>query len=128
MLAFLGKYEPQIYAALRIVAGFLFLWHGLQKLFGIPVPPPAMPAFVIYVAGPIELLGGLLVLVGLFTRPAAFVCSGEMACAYWMVHAGRGLLPLQNGGELAVLYCFVFLFIAARGSGIWSIDGASRPP
>ena len=125
MLAFLSRYEPQLYAALRIVTGFLFLWHGLQKLFATPSPPPPeVPPFVLYGAGPIELVGGTLVMLGLFTRPAAFLCSGLMAAAYWMAHGSRALLPVQNGGELAVLYCFVFLYIAARGGGIWSVDGA----
>jgi putative oxidoreductase len=106
-----------------MVVGFLFLWHGAQKLFGFPSPVPgAVPAFITYVAGPIELLGGILVMVGLFTHWAAFICSGQMAVAYWMVHATQALLPLENKGELAVLYCFAFLFIAAQGGGIWSID------
>src|SRR5215470_16878897 len=111
------------YALLRIVAGFLFLWHGLSKIFGIPMaPPPGAPAFVIWVGGGIELVGGALVMIGLFTRVAAFIASGEMAAAYWMAHGTRALLPIQNQGELAVIYCFVFLFIAAYGPGIWSVD------
>ena len=84
-----------------------------------------MPAFIGFVAGPIELGGGLLLLVGLYTRWAAFLCSGLMAAAYWMAHGSRHLLPMINEGELAALYCFVFLFIAAKGPGIWSVD-ASR--
>jgi putative oxidoreductase len=117
-------YREQTYALLRIMTGFLFLWHGLSKLFGIPTPaPPEAPAFVLYVAGPIELIGGALVMVGLLTRWAAFVSSGLMAAAYWMAHGFNALLPVQNQGELAALYCFVFLFIAAAGPGIWSIDG-----
>ena len=125
MAEFMKPYVPQTYALLRIVAGLLFLWHGASKLFGFPVPAPDAPAPIIYVAGPIELVGGSLVMVGLFTRWAAFLCSGLMAAAYWMGHGTKGLFPLQNGGELAALYCFVFLFIAAHGSGIWSAD-ASR--
>jgi putative oxidoreductase len=82
-----------------------------------------VPAFVTWIGGPIELIGGTLVMIGLFTRWAAFVASGEMAAAYCMAHAPRGPLPLVNQGELAVLYCFVFLYIASRGSGIWSVDG-----
>jgi putative oxidoreductase len=125
MLSSLATYEPQIYAALRIVTGFLFLWHGAQKLLGIPSPPPPeAPAFVLYTAGPIELIGGILVMIGWLTRPAAFLCSGLMAAAYWMAHGFQALLPVQNQGELAALYCFVFLFIAARGGGIWSVDGS----
>ncbi|HWP66174.1 MAG TPA: DoxX family protein [Candidatus Limnocylindria bacterium] len=119
-------YESQLYAAMRIVTGFLFLWHGASKLLGIPTPPPPdAPAFVIWVAGTIELVGGLLVMIGLFTRPAAFVSSGLMAFAYWMGHGLNALLPIQNKGELAALYCFVFLYIAARGAGRWSVEGRS---
>jgi putative oxidoreductase len=122
---FLRQYEPQTYAALRIVTGFLFLWHGMQKLFGFPGEmPPGVPGFIIWTAGPIELVGGVLVMIGLFTRVAAFLCSGLMAFAYWMGHGMNALLPVQNQGELAALYCFAFLFIAARGPGIWSVDGA----
>ena len=124
MASFLRSYEPQVYALLRMVTGFLFLWHGTQKLFAFPVPPPPVPPFVIAIAGPIELLGGLLVMIGLFAGWAAFLCSGLMAFAYWMVHGPQALLPIQNGGELAVLFCFVFLYISARGSGIWSVDAA----
>jgi putative oxidoreductase len=121
---FMKAFTAQTYALMRIVVGFLFLWHGTQKLFGVPVPPPPLPSFIIYIAGPIELVGGLLVCIGLFTRWAAFLCSGLMAVAYWMVHGTQALLPIANGGELAVLYCFVFLFISAQGSGIWSADAA----
>jgi putative oxidoreductase len=125
MATFMKSFDAETYALLRIVAGLLFLWHGSQKLFGFPPAPPSgevPPAFIIYVAGPIELIGGTLVMLGLFTRWAAFLCSGLMAAAYWMAHGLNGLFPIQNRGELAVLYCFVFLFIAARGAGIWSAD------
>jgi len=122
---FMNRFSSQTYAALRIVTGLLFLWHGCSKLFGFPTKPPAgVPDFVLYVAGPIELVGGALVMIGLFTRWSAFLCSGLMAAAYWMAHGTKHLLPLQNGGELAALYCFVFLFISAQGAGIWSIDAA----
>lgn len=124
MASFLRSYEPQVYALLRMVTGFLFLWHGTQKLFAFPVPPPPVPPFVIAIAGPIELVGGLLVMIGLFAGWAAVLSSGLMAFAYWMVHGPQALLPIQNGGELAVLFCFVFLYISARGSGIWSVDAA----
>ena len=125
MAIFMRSYEPQTYALLRIVAGFLFLWHGMQKLLGFPGEVPAgAPPFVIFVAGPIELVGGTLVMIGLFTRGAAFLASGLMAFAYWLGHGTRALLPLLNHGELAVLYCFVFLFISARGPGGWSVDAA----
>ena len=124
---FMKRFETQSYALLRIFTGFLFLWHGSQKLLGIPGEAPAgAPAFIIYVAGPIELVGGILILVGLFTRWAAFLCSGLMAGAYWLAHGTQSFLPLLNGGELAVLYCFVFLFISAHGAGIWSIDDARK--
>lgn len=127
MKSFMTKYGSHCYALMRIVAGFLFLWHGVQKLFGFPSGMPAgVPAFITYVAGPIELLGGILVMIGLFTSWAAFLASGLMACAYWMAHGTKALLPLQNNGELAALYCFVFLFIAAQGSGIWSIDAIRK--
>jgi putative oxidoreductase len=123
MLGFLSRFQSEAYALLRIVSGFLFSWHGVQKLFGFPAPPPPdAPGFVIFVAGPIELACGALVMLGLLTRPAAFLSSGLMACAYWMAHGTAHPLPLVNHGELAALYCFVFLCIAARGCGIWSID------
>jgi putative oxidoreductase len=125
-MEFMKAREAETYALMRIVIGFLFLWHGVQKLFGWPQPmPPDVPAFVIWVAGPLELFGGILVMIGLFTRPTAFVLSGLMACAYWMAHGTKALLRSMNGGELAAIYCFVFLFISARGSGIWSLDGGA---
>lgn len=136
MAAFMKPYSAQTYAAMRIVTGFLFSLHGAQKLLGWPAPMPegAAPAFVIWIAGPIELIGGLLVMIGLQTRWAAFLSSGLMAAAYFMAHAFtkvgemgyRGLSPTNNGGELSVLYCFVFLYIAARGAGIWSADGPEK--
>ena len=127
MPTFMRGYEPQTYALLRIVSGFLFLWHGMQKLFGFPGHlPPDIPAFITWIAGPIELVGGVLVMLGLFTRWAAFLSSGLMAFAYWMGHGTHALLPVVNQGELAVLYCFLFLFISARGPGIWSLDAARR--
>ncbi len=116
------RFSGETHALLRIKAGLLLLWHGSQKLFGFPQAPPDAPAFIIYVAGSIELVGGILVTIGLFTRQAAFVCSGLMASAYWMAHGAKHLFPLVNGGELAALYCFVFLFIAANGAGMWSAD------
>lgn len=125
MAHFMRRFDKETYALLRIMAGLLFIWHGTSKLFGFPVPPsPDAPAFVIYLGGAIELVGGGLVAVGLFTRWAAFLCSGMMAVAYWMAHGTHHLFPLVNKGELAVLYCFVFLSIAAHGAGKWSIDGA----
>lgn len=127
MKPFMSAYNAQGYALMRIVVGFLFLWHGAQKLFGIPVPMPGpAPAFITNVAGPIELVGGALIMIGLLTRWAAFVTSGQMAVAYWMAHGTKALLPIQNNGELAVLYCFVFLFISTQGGGIWSLDALLR--
>jgi putative oxidoreductase len=132
MRLFISKYSEYCYALMRIVVGFLFLWHGAQKLFGFPPGMPAgVPAFITYVAGPIELVGGILVMIGLFTHWAAFIASGQMAFAYWIGHGTKALLPLVNQGELAVLYCFVFLFIAARGGGVWSVDSlckCGKPP
>lgn len=127
MAAFMTGFAAQTHALLRIVAGFLFLCHGGQKLLGFPVPMPEGFAMnpMLYVAGGIELVGGLLVMVGLFTRWAAFLCSGLMAAAYWMAHGMNALFPIANGGELAALYCFVFLYLSAHGAGIWSVD-ASR--
>ncbi|MBF8291764.1 MAG: DoxX family protein [Steroidobacteraceae bacterium] len=124
MAALMQRFGGQTYALMRIMTGFLFLWHGSQKLLGFPLPAPDAPAFIIYIAGSIELIGGVLVMFGLFTRWAAFLCSGLMAAAYFMGHAKQGFFPLINKGELAALYCFVFLFISAHGSGIWSVDGA----
>jgi putative oxidoreductase len=124
MAPFMARYSSQTYALMRIVTGLVFLWHGTGKLLGFPEKVPDAPAFVLYVAGPIELVGGALVMVGLFTRWAAFACSGLMAAAYWMAHGTNHLFPQVNGGELAVLYCFVFLFISSKGAGIWSIEGS----
>lgn len=130
MDGFLGNFSPYVYALLRIVTGFLFVWHGAQKLFNFPpqqLPPGAAApqglSPLMAVGGAIELVGGLMVMFGLFAGIAAFVCSGMMAVAYFMAHFKTdALLPIQNRGELAVIYCFVFLYIAARGSGAWSID------
>lgn len=122
---FMKDYGEQTYALLRIVAGFLFFFHGSQKLVGFPPPASEAPAFIIYVAGGIELVGGILVMIGFCTRWAAFVCSGLMAAAYWMAHGTQALLPIANQGELAAVYCFVFLAISARGAGIWAVDAAN---
>lgn len=121
-MGFLDKYKEHTYALLRIMAGLLFLAHGIQKFFNFPTdfPWPLNP--VTMAAGGIEIVGGALIVIGLFTRPTAFICSGMAAAGYWMAHGTQGLFPIANGGETIVLYCFIFLFIAARGSGIWSLD------
>jgi putative oxidoreductase len=122
MPAFLSPHEDRIYASLRIVAGFLFMSHGIQKIFGALGGAELSP--MLWVAGGIELVGGAMVMVGLYTGWAAFLCSGQMAVAYFLVHQKQGLLPILNKGELAALYSFVFLFIAARGARLWSLDAA----
>ena len=122
-MKFLNRCSEPIYAATRIVVGFLFMAHGLQKLFGLfGGSPGGTPSALIYSAGGIELVGGILVMIGLFTRFSAFICSGTMAVAYFMAHQKGGVLPIQNHGELAALYCWIFLFMAAKGSGVWSVD------
>lgn len=128
-LPFLSTRAPQLLALLRIVSAYLFLLHGSAKLLGVP----HMEMFdnlellsLIGLAGVLELVGGVLLLVGLYSRPVAFVLSGEMAFAYFIGHASRGTpqLPLLNGGESAVLFCFVFLYVAAAGPGAWAVDTA----
>ena len=127
MERWLGRYSAYIYALLRMVAGFLFFQHGLQKLFGIPgTQPPVDLMTQVGLAGVIELIGGVLIAVGLFTSPVAFIASGEMAVAYFQMHAPRGFWPLVNGGELAALYSFLFLYFAAVGSGKWSVDSLRK--
>lgn len=122
----LDNYREHSYALLRIVTGYLFLWHGTQKLLDFPSAYPFGDLSpLMATGGVIELVGGALVCVGLLTRAAAFVCSGQMAVAYWMFHAPQAnpIFPILNGGDLAILYSFAFLYIACRGDGIWSIDG-----
>jgi putative oxidoreductase len=130
MERFLGQYSPYLYAVMRVVVGFLFACHGAQKLFGVlggvgSQPGASVPLFSLMgLAGIIEFFGGLLIAVGWLAGYAAFIASGEMAVAYFMNHFPRGFWPIMNRGELAVLYCFVFLYIASRGAGIWSIASA----
>jgi putative oxidoreductase len=127
-MSFLDRFSPQLLSILRIVSALIFMAHGTAKLLGFPATemfaePPA--AFTMpWIAGVLELVGGALLAVGLFTRPVAFVLSGEMAVAYWMAHAPRSFYPVQNEGDAAILYCFVFLYIAAAGGGPWSLDNA----
>ncbi|HEX8289190.1 MAG TPA: DoxX family protein [Pyrinomonadaceae bacterium] len=123
--SFYSSWTPRLLSVLRIITGFLFIAHGTQKLFNSPPSPQNAAAPLMSFmgfAGILEFVGGLLVLVGLFTRPVAFILSGMMAVAYFMAHAPQGFLPLVNKGELAVLYCFVFLFLAAAGGGTWGLD------
>lgn len=130
-MGFLQSWSPRLLSVLRIVSAYLFMLHGTAKILGFP----AMPMFanvsltsLTGISGLLELVGGALLLLGLFTRPVAFILSGEMAFAYFIGHATKGspLFPILNGGDAAVLYCFVFLYIAAAGGGPWSIDAARR--
>jgi putative oxidoreductase len=121
----LARLEPFTYPALRIVAGLLFMFHGLQK-FGLLGDEAVALMSLRGAAGVIELVGGLFILIGFLTVPTAFIASGEMAAAYFIAHQPRGPWPIQNGGELAALYCFLFLFVASRGPGGWSVDGGKR--
>jgi putative oxidoreductase len=123
----LSRYAPMALALLRIVAALLFIEHGTQKFFDFPPSGHggSFPSGLFLVAAIIELVGGILLLIGLFTRPAAFIMSGEMAVAYWMAHVGRGgFWPINNGGETAILFCFVFLYLFFAGPGAWSVDGS----
>ena len=129
MPSFLTPFADRIYAVFRIVVGFLFACHGAQKVLGVFGGPPAeMPVPMAFVVGGIELVGGALVAIGLFGGWAAFICSGQMAVAYFLIHQKDGLFPIQNHGELAALYSFVFLLIAVRGSGMWSVDATRTSP
>ncbi len=141
--SFFSQWSPRLLSVLRIVAALLLMQHGAQKLFGVPAAPPPPPPPqaaqqnaqqqqaaqqpsrtppLMLVAGTLELFGGLLLLLGLFTRPVAFILSGLMAAAYFMAHAPQGFWPVLNKGELAALYCFVFLYLAVAGGGLWSLD------
>src|SRR3954452_17952309 len=116
-------WEPQMLSVLRIVSGLIFLEHGTGKWLNFPPSPNHPPlASMAGVGGLMEIVGGILLVLGLFTRPVAFLLSGEMAVAYWMSHAPRSIYPLLNGGDAAILYCFVFLYIFFAGPGPWSID------
>jgi putative oxidoreductase len=120
---FLAKFQSTLYALLRIVAGFLFFQHGLPKLFGgFGRDAPVELMSQMGLAGIIEVFGGAAIAIGLFTSPVAFIASGEMAVAYFQAHAPRSFWPIVNGGELAALYCFLFLYVAAVGPGKWSVD------
>ncbi len=127
--SFVYTWAPRLLSVLRIIAGFLLIAHGTQKVFGFP-PSPQPPGgplpFYITVAGWLELVGGALLILGLFTRPTAFILSGMMAVAYFMAHAPQGFWPVLNKGELAALYSFVFLYLAVAGGGQWSLDRILR--
>ncbi len=122
-----AKLTPAIYSLLRIVAAFVYLLHGLQKfgMFGGTAQPLAS---LFGAAALIEVGAGALILLGLFTRPAAFLASGQMAAAYFIAHLPRGVLPIQNGGDAAVLLCFIFLFVCVNGPGVWSVDALLKGP
>ncbi|MFL6862748.1 MAG: DoxX family protein [Allosphingosinicella sp.] len=125
MIARLDPYAPWLLGILRIVAGLLFLAHGLVKLFGFPpgAQPGPQPLFTLFgIGGVIELVAGALIALGLLTRPAALIASGEMAVGYWMFHAPSGFYPAVNGGDAAILYCFLFLYLVAAGPGALALD------
>lgn len=123
------SFAPQLHALLRIVAGFLFIQYGTMKLFAFPIGMPPNNATAqmftqIWVAGVLEVVGGALILVGLFTPPIAFILSGEMAVAYFQGHFPQGFWPVVNQGTPAILFCFLFLYLSAAGAGPWSVDAA----
>ena len=125
----LAAYTPRALSVLRIVTGLLIIQHGMGKIIGFPVFPAyasVQPLSLIGAAGFIELIGGALLILGLFTQPVAFILAGEMAFAYFISHFPRGFHPLFNGGTLAALYCFTFLYLAAAGPGPWSVDAAMK--
>jgi putative oxidoreductase len=124
-----ARWAPPLLSVLRIVTALIFMVHGTMKLLGFPPSPMPMPApfTLLWFAGVLELFGGALVLIGLFTRPVAFLLAGEMAIAYWMAHAPRSLYPAVNMGDAAILYCFIFLYLAAAGAGPWSVNARSNP-
>lgn len=133
MERFIGRFAPHLYAILRIMAGVMFGMHGTQKLFGWPASGEGggggggLPPLIL-AAGWIEVVCGVLIAVGLLASWAAFLASGEMAAAYFIGHASKSFWPILNDGELPALYCFLFLFMAAHGAGIWSVDAARRGP
>jgi putative oxidoreductase len=127
--SFLAPYAPQILSILRMVAAFLFFWHGTQKMFGFPTDPPTPPIDLFQLRGLaaiLEVVGGPLLFLGLFTRPVAFILSGEMAFGYFISHHPRNIWPALNLGEVAILNCFIFLYLSAAGGGAWSLDNMLR--
>ena len=121
-------WAPRLLSILRVVSALIFMAHGTQKLLGFPAAPNSGPAMfsLPWTAGLFELIGGILLAMGLFTRPVAFVLSGVMASAYWIAHAPRSAFPVLNGGDAAILYCFVFLYLAVAGGGAWSLDNVRK--
>jgi putative oxidoreductase len=123
MFDLLQRWKPELLGLMRIAAGLTFLEHGTQKLFDFPVPAPGRLALpLLLFTGVLETVGAVLITLGIFTRTVAFVLSGEMAVGYWWMHVPNSFYPIANGGEVMVLYCFVFLYFAAAGSGKWSVD------
>ena len=117
----IASWSARMLSVLRIMTGLLFLEHGTQKLFAFPGPGPALTPLLV-VQSLLELAGGVLIVIGLFTRPVAFILAGDMAVAYFMAHSPRGFFPTLNGGQLAILFCFVFLYLFVAGGGAWSVD------
>ena len=129
MTVALAAWRPRVLSVLRVIAGLLIIQHGLGKIFHFPALPAyanVQPMSLLGAAGFIELIGGALLILGLLTQPAAFILSGEMAVAYFMVHAPKGFFPLINGGTLAIMYCFTCLYISTAGAGPWSVDAALK--
>ena len=119
-------WSPRLLSVLRIVAALIFMAHGTQKILGFPAGSSPEMFTLPWIAGVLELFGGALLVLGLFVRPVAFVLSGLMACAYWLAHAPKSFFPVLNGGDAAILYCFVFLYFVAAGGGVWSLDHLLR--
>jgi putative oxidoreductase len=125
----LAVWAPRVLSLLRIIAALLFMEHGLMKLFHFPTAQPGAPdplPTILLAAASIEVVGGALIALGLFTRAAAFVCSGQMAVAYFVAHGSQGFWPALNGGEAAILFCFIFLYLVFAGPGVWSLDTVVR--
>jgi putative oxidoreductase len=125
----IAAWAPRVLSVLRIMTGLQFLQHGTQKLFSFPARTMEFPGLLslLGLQAVLELVGGILIILGLFTRPVAFLLAGNMAFAYFMAHAPRSFFPALNGGDAAILFCFVFLYLAVAGGGVWSIDANRRP-
>lgn len=125
----LAAWRPRMLSILRIMAALLFMEHGLMKMFAFPLPQPGVPSplpAILLAAALIEIVGGALIALGLFTRLAAFICAGQMAVAYFTAHASQGFWPGGNGGDAAILFCFIFLYLVFAGPGSWSLDAMLR--